>query len=96
MLHGTQLSFIQLGGGIAVGVHTKRRKYYTLLGAPKRLSSNGVPLPYGQPRKFVPNYLMTSFADVERWERPMRYHYCRIHDLLCGFPKSLPPGSGEQ
>ena len=29
--HGTQLSFIQLGGGIAFGVHTKRQKYYTLL-----------------------------------------------------------------
>jgi hypothetical protein len=31
MLHGTQLSFIQLGGGIATGVDTERRKYYKLL-----------------------------------------------------------------
>ena len=30
MLHGTQLSFIQLGGGVAVGVNTEQRKYYTL------------------------------------------------------------------
>jgi len=37
---------------------------------------------------------MTSLADVEYWERPLRYNYCRVHDLLCGFPKFLPPGSG--
>ena len=38
---------------------------------------------------------MTSLADVEYWKRPLRYHYCCVHDLLCGFPKFLPPGSGE-
>jgi hypothetical protein len=31
ILHGTQLSFIQLGGGIAFGVSLERKKYYTLL-----------------------------------------------------------------
>jgi hypothetical protein len=35
MLNGIQLSFIQLGGGIAVGVYTEQRKYYTLLGGAK-------------------------------------------------------------
>ena len=29
-LHGTQLSFIQLGAGMAVGVHGEQKKYYTL------------------------------------------------------------------
>jgi hypothetical protein len=38
---------------------------------------------------------MTSLADVEHWERPLRYPYCRVHDLLCGFPKFLPPVSEE-
>jgi hypothetical protein len=38
---------------------------------------------------------MTSLADVEYWERSLRYNYCRVHDLLCGFPEFLPPGSGE-
>ena len=42
---------------------------------------------YEQPRKFVPNYLMTSLVDVECWERPLRYHHCRVHDLLRGFRK---------
>jgi hypothetical protein len=36
MLHGTQLSFIQLGGGIALGVHTEQGKYFTLLPQPQR------------------------------------------------------------
>ena len=31
MLHRIQLSFLQLGGGIAVGVHAEQRKFYTLL-----------------------------------------------------------------
>jgi hypothetical protein len=47
-------------------------------------------LPYEQPCKFVPNYLMTSLADLEYWERALRYHYCHMHDLLCGFSKNSP------
>jgi len=31
MLHGTQLSFIQLGGGITVAVQLERKKYHTLV-----------------------------------------------------------------
>jgi len=31
MLHHTQLSFIQLGGGIAVGVYAEQKKYYSLV-----------------------------------------------------------------
>jgi hypothetical protein len=38
ILHGTQLSFIQLGGGIASGVYTERKKYYTLLGGAKLMA----------------------------------------------------------
>ena len=31
ILHGAKLSFIQLGGGIAVGVYKEQKKYYSLL-----------------------------------------------------------------
>ena len=34
MLHRTQLSFIQLGGGIAIGVQAEQEKYYSVLDAP--------------------------------------------------------------
>ena len=89
MLHSTQLSFIQLGGGIAMGVHAEQRKYYTLFwGArPMVFEWSAVAVWTTTPHKFIPNYLMTSLADVECWERPLRYHYCRIHDLsVCGLP----------
>ena len=39
MLNSTQLSFIQLGGGVAVGVYTEQRKCYTLLGGAKLMVS---------------------------------------------------------
>ena len=35
MSHHTQLSSIQLGGGIAVGVQAERAKYYSVLDAPE-------------------------------------------------------------
>jgi len=34
-MHYKQLSFIQLGGGIAVGVHGEQKKFYSLLDAPQ-------------------------------------------------------------
>ena len=34
VLHCTRLSFIQLGGGIAVGVQMQQTKYHSLLMAP--------------------------------------------------------------
>jgi hypothetical protein len=37
MLHCTQLSFIQLGGGIAVGIKVQQTKYYSLLKAPGKV-----------------------------------------------------------
>ena len=97
ILHDIQLSCIQLGGGIAASVYTERGKYYTLLGGAvaKMMAFEWGIMAVWQLRKFVPNYLMTSLADVDHWERSLRYHYCRVHDLLCEFPKFLPPGSGE-
>ena len=41
MLHCIQLSFIQLGGGIAVGVNTEQKKFYTLLNTPEMLVLEG-------------------------------------------------------
>ena len=38
MFHGTQLSFIQLGGGIAVGIYGDEKKYYTSLGVTKMMA----------------------------------------------------------
>jgi len=37
MLHDTQLSFIQLGGGIAVGVQAAREKYFSVLNTPDKV-----------------------------------------------------------
>jgi hypothetical protein len=97
MLHGTQLSFIQLGGGIGVGVYSERSKYYTSL--PDAKTSASVSgwsiIAVWTTTQVRSNYLMTSLADVECWKRPLRYHYCRVHDLLCGF-REISPSSGEQ
>ena len=27
---------------------------------------------------------------MEHWRGPLRYHYCRVHDLLCVFQEFLP------
>jgi hypothetical protein len=40
VLHA-QLSFIQLGGGIAVGVHAEEVKFYTLLNASQNVVQVG-------------------------------------------------------
>jgi len=40
----TQLSFIQLGGGIAFGVYAEKKKLYTLLATPEMLVIEGVNL----------------------------------------------------
>ena len=37
MLHHVQLSFIQLGGGIAVGVQAAREKYFSVLNTPDKV-----------------------------------------------------------
>ena len=37
----TQLSFIQLGGGIAFGVYAEKKKLYTLLVTPEMLVVEG-------------------------------------------------------
>ena len=42
ILHCIQLSFIQLGGGIAVGVNAEQKKFYTLLNTPEMLVLEGV------------------------------------------------------
>jgi len=41
ILYGAQLSFIQLGGGIAVGVYAEEKKIYTLLDTPQMLVLEG-------------------------------------------------------
>ena len=38
----TQLSIIQLGGGLAVGIYAQREKRYTLLDTPKMLVLEGI------------------------------------------------------
>jgi len=40
--------------------------------------------------EYVPDYLMTTPADMDRWECGLRYHHCPVHDLLCEFD-SFPP-----
>ena len=39
---------------------------------------------------------MISLADVDYWERPLRYHYCRVHELLRAFPIFLLPLKSDQ
>ena len=41
ILRGTQLSFIQLGSGIAIGVYAKQEKSYTLLDSPQMAALEG-------------------------------------------------------
>ena len=36
-MHYEQLSFIQLGGGIAVGVYAEQERFYSLLDAPQNV-----------------------------------------------------------
>ena len=36
-MYHTQLSFLQLGGGIAVGIQMQEKKYYSVLLAPGRM-----------------------------------------------------------
>jgi len=86
ILRRTKLSFIQLGGGIATGVYQQQKKSYSLTTTPemwvRRIISLGVQTT--TPR--VCSQLLTSDnhpADMEFWERPLRYHHCSFHDLLC-------------
>jgi hypothetical protein len=44
MLHGTKLSFIQLGGEIMVGVYQQQKKYYSLVNAPDMLVRRAIGL----------------------------------------------------
>jgi len=37
LLHDLQLSFIQLGGGIATGIEARQEKYYSALSSPEML-----------------------------------------------------------
>ena len=95
MLHGTQLSLIQLGGGVAVGVFTERGKDYSSLLVGKTGVFEWSSLIVWTITQVCSNYLMTSLADVEYWERPLRYHYCSVHDILCRSLENFP-SSEEQ
>ena len=97
MLYGTQLSFIQLCGGLATGVVTERRQYYKLLEVAKLAALDLSTIAVCTITQFCSHYLIRiSPADVEYWKRPLRYHYCRLHDLLCGFPDIYPSCSEER
>ena len=89
-LHGTKLSFIQLGGGIAMGVQQKQTKYYSLTDISEMLVHRdiGLVVRTTTPQILFPVYLLMKItsAAVEFWKCLLRYHYCRLHDLLCELP----------
>lgn len=60
MLHHVQLSFIQLGGGIAVGINAEQKKFYTLLNTPEMLVLEGTSTGVRKTFFFVLIYLITS------------------------------------
>ena len=88
-LRCTKLSFIQLGGGIATGVYQQQKKLYSLTATPEMWVRRNISLGVRTITLRVCSQLFTSDnypADVEFWERPLRYHYRGFHDLLCEPP----------
>jgi hypothetical protein len=89
-LRCTKLSFIQLGGGIATGVHQHQKNLYSLTNTPEMWVSRNISLGVRTTTSQVCPQLFTTSgnhpADVEFWERPLRYYYCGFHDLLCEPP----------
>ena len=83
----TQLSFIQLGGGIAVGVHAKGDSNLLLS---KLQVSQAISLGVRTTASLSPTIWWHHLVGMVFWERALRYYDCHMHDLLCGFLKFLP------
>ena len=69
ILNNTQLSFIQLGGGIAIGVYAEQKKSYTLLDSPQMAVLEGTSTAVRM-TTFVCSRLSNGItpADMECWE----------------------------
>ena len=84
-----QLSFIQLGGGISIGIYQQQKKFYSLTTTPDMQVRRNISI--GVRTITLQNYfqLFTNYnhpADMEFWECPLWCHYCGFHDLPCELP----------